>query len=137
MLKNTNMKDKIDGEEELNELFKSILGTNVKIKDNIKVTEQLLFVNTIQKLENSHKLEESLFGDYGISISQITDPLWEVIGNDFNYVYGEKAQETIMWYIYDRFNPDGSIVPLEDESGKIFTLKDANDLWSYIKYKVK
>ena len=83
------MKDKIDGEEELNELFKSILGTNVKVKDNIKVTEQLLFVNTIQKLENSHKLEESLFGDYGISISQITDPLWEVIGNDFNYVYGD------------------------------------------------
>ena len=78
------MKDKIDGEEELNELFKSILGTNVKVKDNIKVTEQLLFVNTIQKLENSHKLEESLFGDYGISISQITDPLWEIIGNDFN-----------------------------------------------------
>ena len=107
------MKDKIDGEEELNELFKSILGTNIKVKDNIKVTEQLLFVNTIQKLENSHKLE------------------------DFNYVYGEKAQETIMWYIYDRFNPDGSIVPLEEENGKIFTLKDANDLWSYIKYKVK
>jgi hypothetical protein len=132
-----NMENEIDGEEELNELFKSILGTDVKIKDNISVNEQLLFASTIQKLEDSHKLEESLLGEYGISISQITDPLWDIIENNFSYIYGEQAQETIMWYIYHRFDPDGSIIPLEEESGKVITLKDVNDLWSYIKYKVK
>ena len=42
-----------------------------------------------------------------------------------------------MWYIYERFNPDGEITPLETEDGKQFLLKNVNDLWSYIKYKVK
>lgn len=131
------MKDSIDGEDEIKGLFRSILGTNVKVKDNIGVTEELLFINTIKKLESSHLFEEQLFGDFGISLTQITDPLWEVIENDFSYVYGDNARETIMWYIHNRFNPDGSLIDLEDEDGKIYKLKTPEDLWSYIKYKTK
>lgn len=131
------MKDSIDGEDEIKGLFRSILGTSVKVKDNIGVTEELLFINTIKKLESSHLFEEQLFGDFGISLTQITDPLWEVIENDFSYVYGDNARETIMWYIHNRFNPDGSLIDLEDEDGKIYKLKTPEDLWSYIKYKTK
>jgi len=42
-----------------------------------------------------------------------------------------------MWYIHNRFNPDGSLIDLEDEDGKIYKLKTPEDLWSYIKYKTK
>lgn len=131
------MENNIDGEDEIKGLFKSILGTDIKVKDNIGVTEELLFVNTIKKLESSHLFEEKLFGDFGISLTQITDPLWEVIENDFSYVYGDNARETIMWYIHNRFNADGSLINLEDENGKIYKLKTPEDLWSYIKYKTK
>ena len=77
---------------------------------------------------------------YNEDFIKILGELYSILsrqGEPFRAKAYQKAQETIMWYIYDCFNPDGSIVPLEDESGKIFTLKDANDLWSYIKYKVK
>tara|TARA_Y100000385_G_scaffold174124_1_gene180151 strand:- start:272 stop:667 length:396 start_codon:yes stop_codon:yes gene_type:complete len=131
------MESNIDGEDEIKGLFKSILGTDIKVKDNIGVTEELLFINTIKKLESSHLFEEKLFGDFGISLTQITDPLWEVIENDFSYVYGDNARETIMWYIHNRFNADGSLINLEDENGKIYKLKTPEDLWSYIKYKTK
>lgn len=131
------MESNIDGEDEIKGLFKSILGTDIKVKDNIGVTEELLFINTIKKLESSHLFEEKLFGDFGISLTQITDPLWEVIENDFSYAYGDNARETIMWYIHNRFNADGSLINLEDENGKIYKLKTPEDLWSYIKYKTK
>ena len=61
------MESNIDGEDEIKGLFKSILGTDIKVKDNIGVTEELLFINTIKKLESSHLFEEKLFGDFGIS----------------------------------------------------------------------
>ena len=42
------MESNIDGEDEIKGLFKSILGTDIKVKDNIGVTEELLFINTIK-----------------------------------------------------------------------------------------
>tara|TARA_R110000803_G_scaffold89920_1_gene157189 strand:+ start:1073 stop:1468 length:396 start_codon:yes stop_codon:yes gene_type:complete len=131
------MGEEIEGTEGLKGLFESILGANVKIKDNIDTTEELIFNKTIQKLEDSHILENNLIEDYGICINQITDPLWEIIETNFTHLYGEDTREIIMWYIYERFNPDGEITPLETEDGKQFLLKNVNDLWSYIKYKVK
>lgn len=131
------MEDEIEGTEGLKGLFESILGAGVKIKDNIDTTEELIFNKTIQKLEDSHILENNLIEDYGICINQITDPLWEIIENNFTQLYGENTREIIMWYIYERFNADGEVIPLENEDGKQFLLKNVNDLWSYIKYKIK
>ena len=42
-----------------------------------------------------------------------------------------------MWYIYERFDSDDNVIPLEGEDGKMFVLNTVNDLWSYIKYKTK
>jgi hypothetical protein len=131
------MEDKIEGSNELNSLFKSILGTEINIKDNIDATEELLFKNTIQGLEDSRILEDKLYEDYGIQINTITDPLWSVIENDFTYLYGDSAKETIMFYLFDRLNEDGEVKPLNFDDGKVFTLNNVDDLWSYIKYKAK
>ena len=131
------MEDEIEGTEGLKGLFESILGANVKIKDNIDTTEGLIFSKTIQRLEDSHTLENNLIEDYGICINQITDPLWEIIETNFTHLYGENARETIMWYVYDRFDADGKIILLENEDGKQYKLENVNDLWSYIKYKLK
>jgi len=131
------MENNIEGEDGVEDLFKSILGVNVKIKDNIDNTEKLVFTNNIQKLEDSHILEENLFGDYGISITQITDPLWQIIENDFSYLYGDKARETIIWYIHDRKNAEGEVIALEQENGELIKLETPTDLWEYIKNKSK
>ena len=63
------MGEEIEGTEGLKGLFESILGANVKIKDNIDTTEELIFNKTIQKLEDSHILENNLIEDYGICIN--------------------------------------------------------------------
>jgi hypothetical protein len=127
----------IEGEDELKGLFKSILGTEIKIKDNIDSTEELLFATTIQKMEDSYLMERKLLEEFGISIAEITEPLWSIIENDFSFLFGESAKEIIMWYIYERFDSDDNVIPLEGEDGKMFVLNTVNDLWSYIKYKTK
>lgn len=121
--------------EGLKKLFNIVLGTNINVKDNIDETEELVFKSFIKKLENSYKIENEVFEAGGIDLTKVTDGLWFVVENTFKMLYGEEACEIIIWYIYDRFNPDGSIVPLEGPSGKEFILKDSNDLLSFIKYK--
>lgn len=121
--------------EGLQKLFKIILGTEVNIKDNIDVTEELIFVNLIKKLEESEKMEHTIFQSSGIDLSKVTDGLWFVIENQMRLLYGPESSELIQWYIYDRFNPDGSIIPLEGPNDKLFILKSPEDLWSYIKFK--
>jgi hypothetical protein len=116
-------------------LFKKVLGSEVTVKDNIQVTEESVFCLFVEKLEQSHKLEMKLIDVAELDCNKVTDPLWLVIENLLKFVYGEEAANIIMWYIYDRFNPDGSIVPLEDEKGKTYLLSTPKDLWSYIKYR--
>lgn len=125
----------MDGSSDLKNLFKLILGTEVNIKDNIDETEEAVFKNFIQKLENSYKIENEVFESSGIDLTKVTDGLWFVLENSLKMIYGQDAGDIIIWYIYDRFNPDGSIVPLEGPGDKQFLLKNSDDLWSYIKFK--
>lgn len=128
------MSEEFEGSKDIKDLFRRILGSEVIIKDNIDATEKGVFLLFIKKLEDTYERENVVFEESGIELSRITDPLWFVIENSFKFLYGEEVTELVFWYIFDRFNPDGSIVPLEDEDGKQYIFKDANDLWSYIRY---
>ena len=129
------MKDTTGNDKDIKKLFNSILGVDVTIKDNMDKSEEIIFKSYVSKLDESNIMENKLMEEGGIDCHKLTDPLWYVIENSFRMLYGQDSTEIILWYIYDRFNPDGSIVPLEDKDGKTFIIKDPNDLWSFIKYK--
>lgn len=129
------MSEEFEGIDDIKNLFNQILGSEVTIKDNIDATEEGVFLVFIKKLEEAYEIENKLFEVSGIELAKVTDPLWFVLENSFKFLYGEGATDLIWWYIFDRFNPDGSIVPLEDENGKKYIFKDPKDLWTYIKYR--
>lgn len=129
------MSEEFEGMKDIKNLFTQILGSEVTIKDNIDATEEGIFLAFIKKLEEAYETENKLFEAGGLELTKVTDPLWFVLENSFKFLYGEEAANLIWWYIFDRFNPDGSIVPLEDEYGKEYVFKNTKDLWSYIKHR--
>ena len=129
------MGEEFEGINDIKELFNQILGSEVTIKDNLDATEEGVFIVFIKKLEEAYNVENQLFDIGGLELAKVTDPLWFVLENSFKFLYGEEAADLVWWYIFDRLNPDGTIVPLEDESGKQYTFENAKDLWSYIKYR--
>tara|TARA_B110000483_G_C17908433_1_gene432141 strand:+ start:121 stop:531 length:411 start_codon:yes stop_codon:yes gene_type:complete len=129
------MSEEIEGGDDMQTLFTNILGSEVTIKDNIDSVEEKIFITFIKKIEDSQLVENKLFEEGGVELSRVTDPLWFVIENSFKFIYGEKATDLILWYVYDRFSPDGEIIELEDEGGKTYILKTPKDLWSYIQYQ--
>jgi hypothetical protein len=61
--------------------------------------------------------------------------LWLVIESLLKLTYGTYAFDMIMWYIFDRFNPDGTIVPFVDDKNNSTTIKSPKELYDFIKHR--
>lgn len=129
------MSELFEGEDDIRNLFKRMLGNSIKIKDNLKSTEEDVFILFVDLLEKAKNKEDTLL-EVGLDLHQIVDPLWVVIENLLRLQFGPDTTDLIMWYLYDRFGPDGKLIPLVDESSdKTFKLKKAKDLFQYLKYR--
>ena len=120
----------------IRELFKTILGSDVTIKDNLKGTEETVFCLFISKLDESRVKEDMIFDEAGIDLKKVTDPLWLVIENMMRMLYGEEATEMIMWYLFERFDSNGKLLELFDEvTKKKYKIKTPKDLFAFIKHR--
>lgn len=120
----------------IRELFKTILGSDVTIKDNLKGTEETVFCLFISKLDESRIKEDMIFDEAGIDLKKVTDPLWLVIENMMRMLYGEEATEMIMWYLFERFDSNGKLLELFDEvTKKKYKIKTPKDLFAFIKHR--
>ena len=124
-----------EGMDDVKNLFKEILGSDVIISDSMDITEEIIFVVFIQKLEEAFETENQLYEMGGIELGQITEPLWFVLESAFKLLYGPDATSLIWWYIFDRIEKDGEILPFTDEDGKEYIFKDAKELWMYVNYR--
>tara|TARA_R110001592_G_scaffold77853_1_gene234058 strand:+ start:244 stop:627 length:384 start_codon:yes stop_codon:yes gene_type:complete len=120
---------------ELKKLFKDVLGSDVSIKDNINPSEKSFFCLMINKLDQNHKDDEKLFELSSIDLTKTQNNLWLVIEALLKLTYGAYAFDMIMWYIFDRFNPDGKVVPFEDEKGNSTLIMTTKDLYDFIKHR--
>ena len=127
--------DNFDGKDDLNNLFKEILGSNVTIKDNLVVNDETVFCLIVNKLDSAHRDDEALFELSGIDLTKSKGELWLVIETLLKLYYGESSFDIIMWWILDRFNPDGKVVPFEDENGKPYSIITAKDLYHVVKHR--
>ena len=129
------MGELFEGEGDIRDLFKQMLGSDIIIKDNIKESEEKLFILFVEQLEKAKDLEDKVV-EIGLDIHSLVDPLWIVIENMLKLQFGLDTTNLIMFYLYDRIGPDGKIIPLVEEgSDKKFILKDPKDLFSYIKFR--
>ena len=124
-----------EGINDVKKLFKKILGSEVIVNDSMDVAEEIIFVVFIQRLEEAFETENKLYEIGGIELGQITEPLWFVLESAFKILYGEDTTNLIWWYIFDRIEEDGEILPFTDEDGKEYIFNNVKELWMYINYR--
>jgi hypothetical protein len=129
------MKDEFEGREELKDLFETILGSSITLKDTIVANEETLFCLLVNKLDKSHHDDEAIFELTGIDLTQSKTELWFVTEALLKIAYGHESFSMIMWYILDRFSEDKKLLPYEDEEGKEFSLVTVKDLYFFIKHR--
>ena len=129
------MSELFEGEDDIRDLFKQMLGSDIIIKDNIKESEEKLFILFVEQIEKAKELEDKVV-EIGLDVHPLVDPLWIVIENMLKLQFGSDTTNLIMFYLYDKIGPDGKIIPLVEEgSDKKFVLKTPEDLFSYIKFR--
>lgn len=129
------MEEGIEGMDDLKDLFEKILGSNITLKDTMEANEESVFCLLVNKLDKAHKDDEAIFELTGIDLTKAKNELWFVIEALLKISYGQDAFDMIMWFILDRFNPDGKVVPFEDEKGKTFSLITSGDLFHFLKHR--
>ena len=74
-----------------------------------------------------------LSADYGIDMSKYDESFFKIIDSLIYLHFGKEAGDLIMFYIYDRVNPDGTMNELMDENNQIIQINKIEDLWELVK----
>jgi hypothetical protein len=129
--------DQKDYIEKLQEQINLIIGAKSTLKRRKKNSEDAqreIFLNTIPLLEHIVNRGAMLEGDYGINMIKYDEPFFQIIDGLIYLHFGKEAGEIIMFYIYERTNPDGSVNTLLDNQDNVVPLDRIEDLWELVKH---
>jgi hypothetical protein len=129
--------DQKDYIEKLQEQINLIIGAKSTLKRRKKNSEDAqreIFLNTIPLLEHIVNRGAMLEGDYGINMIKYDEPFFQIIDSLIYLHFGKEAGDVIMFYIYERTNPDGSFNVLLDNQDNVIPLDRLEDLWELVKH---
>jgi hypothetical protein len=120
----------------LQDQINQIIGTKSTLKrrkKNIEDAQREMFLTTIPLLAHIVNRGPMMSADYGIDMSNYDEPFLQIIDSLIFMHFGKDAGEVVMFYIYERVNPDGTINSLYDENDNPIPLERIEDLWELIK----
>jgi hypothetical protein len=122
----------------IQKVFSSILGGKVEVKDNFTSTEKTLFFNLAENLLKSYKVEKSVLESddqiFNMDIlSDTVDPLWAVIEQNLNFIYGKEITSALLWFVLESSGKNNGIIPFIDFKGDSYDFSNVNDVWEYVK----
>jgi hypothetical protein len=114
-------------------------GKNVNIKSKQKgLSEKELFIDIINVFDECNQRTEDLEETYMMGISSYDEAFYLMIENLLYIHYGEWKTDIILWWVYDRFGPEGEIMAIElndhdSNSAESVIVETAEQLWSFLK----
>jgi hypothetical protein len=121
--------------KKLQDQMKNLIGSDSTVKRRKKTkedTQRELFLTNIPLLEHILARGIMLDSDYGFNTIKYDEPFYQVIDSLLYMHFDEDAAELIMFYLYERINPDGTLNTVTDINGDEFLLENAEDLWTLV-----
>ena len=122
----SNLKQSLD---QLLQADTSIKRKNKKIYDQKKE----LFINLINQFEQSITRSYLMEKDFKVDLSKYEENFYQVIDSLILLAFGKQIYEILSFYLYDRYNPDGTknsiIIQETDEE---IELDNVEDLWNIV-----
>jgi hypothetical protein len=117
------------------EVFEKILNVKPTIEETYSSPEQKereLFIKTIYIIESINLRAEEMYEKYGIDLSTLENLYFVAFESLLELKYSNEIREIIYWYLYDRFDEDGKMLPIEDLSGKEIFINNPEILYDII-----
>jgi hypothetical protein len=123
--------------EHLQEQINQIIGVKSTLKRRRKSREDIqrnIFLNVIPLLEHVINRGVMLEGDFGINTTKYDELFYQIIDSLIYLHFDPKAAEVVLFYLYERFNPDGTVNPILDVNGNEVMLETTEDLWNLVQF---
>jgi hypothetical protein len=121
--------------KKLQEQMKKLIGSDSTVKRRKKNkidTQRELFLTNIPLLEHIIIRGVMLESDYGFNTNLYDEPFYQIIDSLIYMHFDEEAADAIMFYLYERVNPDGTFNSVIDIDDNEIPLENAEDLWMLV-----
>jgi len=121
--------------KKLQEQMKKLIGSDSTVKRRKKNkidTQRELFLTNIPLLEHIIVRGIMLESDYGFNTNLYDEPFYQIIDSLIYMHFDEEAADAIMFYLYERVNPDGTFNSVIDIDDNEIPLENAEDLWMLV-----
>jgi hypothetical protein len=119
----------------------SNFGSKLKISRDKSAQEREIFINIIDTFEQCWLRTNFIQTQLGIDFYNYEEHYFSMIEDLIFLKYGDTAGTLILWYVYDRFDKDGSLlsidVSINEKPKKQYKLKTSLDLWNLVDKIIK
>jgi hypothetical protein len=114
-------------------------GKHLNIKSRTKdPTDKDLFMEVVGLIDECWIRSNVIENEFGLGISDYEEPFYLVIENLIYMHYGEWKGDIMLWWLFERFDEDGSVLPINindhiKETEEEVFIETVEELWEFIK----
>jgi len=109
------------------------INSTVKRKKKAYIDKQKdLFITIMMALQAAQTRTILTQTELKVDFSTYDEMYLQIIDSLLLLQFGKEGYEVISFYLYEKFNPDGSVNELFDEEDNIVPSTTANDIWNIL-----
>jgi len=114
-------------------------GKHLNIKSRTKnPTDKDLFTEVVGLVDECWIRSNVIENEFGLGVSDYEEPFYLVIENLIYMHYGEWKGDIMLWWLFERFDEDGSVLPINindhiKETEEEVFIETVEELWEFIK----
>ena len=110
---------------------------NIKSKKKKELSEKEIFTDIISLLDDCFSRSASL-EQHNLNITSYDEPFYIMIENLLVLKYGEWKTDIILWWVYDRYNEEGEVMPIKlndhvENKEEEVMIETTEQLWEFLK----
>jgi hypothetical protein len=117
--------------------IENIIGANTTLKRRRKTEEDVnreCFEKLITSLEEIEVRSVLLEEEFELGLHKYEENFYSVINSLLLLYLGKEALSVVNFYLFDRFNLDGSENHITDKEGNVIPLQNPTDLWDVVQF---
>ena len=110
---------------------------NIKSKKKKELSEKEIFTDIVSLLDDCFSRSASL-EQHNLNITSYEEPFYIIIENLMYMKYGEWKTDIILWWVYDRYNEEGEVMPIKlndhiENVEEEVMIETTEQLWEFLK----
>jgi len=122
--------------KELKKILEKFVGNSIYLEESPlteALREEKQFCDLMERLDQVWQKDNSLFEDYSVDLSSYLEHYYGIIELQMVMLFGYNKVDLIWWYILERKDQEGNLLPIEDINGNQYIFESHSDFYEFLK----